>query len=110
MAAALEGDGTATGVPHSAALIEFGEAMLGGDVQRRTRAREIIHRELGAAALVDAAAIVASFNAVVKLADGSGIPLEDFKAKATLDLREQLGLEKLNGGVGAEGSVARSSP
>ena len=101
MAAALEGDGAATGVPHGAALIAYGEAMLRGDVQRRAGARDVIYRQLGAAALVDAAAIVASFNAVVKLADGSGIPLEDFKAKATLDLREQLGLEKLNGGVGS---------
>ncbi len=51
---------------------------------------------MGTAALVDAAAIVASFNAVVKLADGTGIPLEDAKAQATQDLRAELGLERLN--------------
>ncbi|MFM9980477.1 MAG: alkylhydroperoxidase-related (seleno)protein, partial [Burkholderiales bacterium] len=51
---------------------------------------------MGPAALVDAAATVASFNAVVKLADGSGIPLEEFKAQGTADLRAELGLEKLN--------------
>ena len=100
MGALLEGDGAAVGVPHGAALIEYGEAMLRGGAQRRMRARETIHRDLGAHALVDAAAIVASFNAVVKIADGSGIPLEDFKQKATADLREELGLEKLNRGVG----------
>ena len=100
MGAVLEGDGAAVGVPHGATLIEYGEAMLRGDAQRRMRAREAIHRELGAHALVDAAAIVASFNAVVKIADGSGIPLEEFKQKATADLREELGLEKLNNGVG----------
>ena len=84
------------GIPHASELIAFGEAMLGRDEAKREAARERIYREMGAAALVDAAAIVASFNAVVKLADGSGIPLEDFKAQATQDLRDDLGLERLN--------------
>jgi len=100
MDAVLDGDGSAVGVPHGAALVEFGEAMLRGDEARRARAREAILHDLGPEALVDAAAVVASFNAVVKLADGSGIPLEDFKEAATADLRETLGLERLNNGVG----------
>ena len=74
--------------------------MLRGDEQRRERAREALYGAMGAEALVDAAAIEASFNAVVKLADGSGLPLEDFKAEATVDLRAELGLERLNKGVG----------
>ena len=41
-----------------------------------------------------------SFNAVVKIADASGIPLEDYKAQATQDLREALGLERFNNGAG----------
>ena len=73
--------------------------MLRGDADRRTLARNAIHTALGPAALVDAAATVASFNAVVILADGSGIPLEDFKAEATAELRESLGLESLNRNV-----------
>lgn len=76
--------------------MEFGEAMLGDDAERRARAREDVHRALGPAGLVDAAAIVASFNAVVKIADATGIPLEDYKAAATQDLREALGLERFN--------------
>ena len=82
-------------MPHGAALIEFGESMLRGNEKRRVLARASIYAALGAAGLVDAAAIVASFNAVVKIADGCGIPLEDSKAQATAELREQLGLEKL---------------
>ena len=92
----LEGDGAGVGVPHAAALIEFGDAVLRGDAHRQGRARDALCAALGPAALVDAAAIVASFNAVVILADGSGIPLEDFKAEGTADLREALGLEKFN--------------
>jgi hypothetical protein len=83
-------------VPHAPVLIEFGEAMLRGNEKRRALAQEAVYRDLGADALVDAAAIVASFNAVVKLADASGIPLENFKAQATADLRDELGLERLH--------------
>ena len=100
MGAALEGDGGGVGVPQGTLLVEFGEAMLRGDGKRRALAREALYAAMGAGALVDAAAIVASFNAVVKLADGSGIPLEGFKAEATVGLREELGLERLNNGVG----------
>ena len=96
MASVLEGDATRVGVPQGEVLVEFGEAMLRGDAQRRGRARETLRAALGDGALVDAAAVVASFNAVVKVADASGIPLEDFKADATADLRAELGLEKLN--------------
>jgi len=83
-------------VPHGALLVEFGEAVLRGDAARRTAARQAVLDTLGAAALVDAAAIVASFNSVVIIADGTGIPLEEAKAEATADLRSALGLEKLN--------------
>lgn len=83
-------------MPHAAALIEFGEAMLSDDQNRQTGARQNIYRALGPEGLVDAAAIVASFNAVVKIADATGIPLEDYKAAATQDLRAALGLERFN--------------
>lgn len=43
----------------------------------------------------DAAATVASFNAVVKLADGTVIPLEDYKEGATRNLRADLGPDHL---------------
>ena len=99
MASILGGDGGASGVPQGATLVEFGEAMLGGDDARQARAREAVYAALGAPGLVDAAAIVASFNAVVKLADGCGIPLEESKAQATVGLRGELGLEKLNRGA-----------
>jgi hypothetical protein len=99
VASVLEGAAADARVPHAAELLEFGEAVLGPDVARQARARVALRAALGAAGLVDAAAIVASFNAVVKLADGTGIPLEDFKAEATRDLRAELGLERFNRGA-----------
>ena len=47
---------------------------------------------MGAAALVDAAAIVATFNAIDRVADSTGIPIEDGKAAATADVRAALGI------------------
>lgn len=84
-----------SGVPHAALLLEFGSAMIEGDAGRQSDARAALLQSLGPAALIDAAAIVASFNAVVKIADATGIPLEDYKAAATEDLRAQLDLDRL---------------
>lgn len=92
----IVGGAADAGVPHAAELVEFANAMLRGEAAQQARARRAIHDVLGAAALVDAAALVASFSAVVKIADATGIPLEDSKEEATRELRAQLGLERFN--------------
>ena len=56
-----------TGVPHGALLLRFAEAVLGEDASTLARARHELREALGDAAFCDAAATVASFNAVVKL-------------------------------------------
>ena len=48
---------------------------------------------MGPKALVDAAGVIAIFNAVVKVADGIGIPLEDFKAETSAGFRAELGID-----------------
>ena len=47
---------------------------------------------MGDRALVDAAATVASYNSIVKVADATGIPLEPETAGKTADLRAELGI------------------
>ncbi|MFT5445738.1 MAG: alcohol dehydrogenase class IV [Gammaproteobacteria bacterium] len=88
-------DSDGAGVPHGALLLRFTEAVLSADAKTLAQARRELREALGDAAFCDAAATVASFNAVVKLADGTGIPLEDCKAEATKDLRADLGLDRL---------------
>jgi hypothetical protein len=51
---------------------------------------------MGMAAMADAAAVIAAFNAYPRMADATGIPLEDAKAAATTEMRQELGLEALN--------------
>ena len=43
--------------------------------------------------------VLASFNAYPRIADATGIPLEDAKAAATASLRRELGLDALNTAV-----------
>jgi hypothetical protein len=51
---------------------------------------------LGEAAMMDAAAVIAAFNAYPRIADATGIPLEDAKVAASATLRARLGLEAFN--------------
>lgn len=91
--AAITNDSTAaSGVPHGALLCSFVDAVLTGPASDVAPVRQRIRRELGDAGLVDTCATVASFNAVVKIADGTGIPLEDAKAETSETLREDLGI------------------
>ena len=91
----MKGAGNAGGVAQGAALIGLVEAVLSGDEAARRRARREIRENLGDAAFVDACATIASFNAVVKIADGTGIPLEPAKEAATRDIRAQLSIDDL---------------
>jgi hypothetical protein len=85
----VKGDGN---VPHGALLVSFAEAVLGNDDERLAAIRSEVRARLGDAALVDAAAIAATFNAIDRVADSTGIPIEDAKAAATADFRAALGI------------------
>jgi hypothetical protein len=84
-------------VPHSSELLSFVDAVLNhGDPAPDVHATRTALRDvLSDAAFVDACATVASFNAVVKVADGTGIPLEPQKAEKTAQLRAELDIDQL---------------
>ncbi|MCP3989771.1 MAG: hypothetical protein GY724_11900 [Actinomycetia bacterium] len=50
---------------------------------------------VGQAGLVDAAAICANFNMMVRIADGTGTPLDDGTLGVSTELRADLGLDDL---------------
>jgi hypothetical protein len=74
-------------------LVALVDAALGDDMAALQKARAAARRDLGDAAFVDACAAIASFNAVVKLADGTGIPIEDWKVERTRDIRRALAID-----------------
>lgn len=82
------------GVPHGRQLVEFAEAVLGEDDAGLSRIRETLKAALGPAGLVDAAGVVGLFNAIDRVADATGIPLEAEKAEASADFRAALDLDR----------------
>ena len=79
------------GVAAGAALAAYADAFFEDD-NGFAAARDRLQVEVGEEALVDAAATLAIFNAVVRVADSTGIPLEEAKARMSADLRDDLGL------------------
>ncbi|MCA8926972.1 MAG: hypothetical protein KDC18_02810 [Alphaproteobacteria bacterium] len=84
-------DGTSdSGVADADLLLAFADAVHTGDFVAE---RAAVRTQLGEAALVDAAATIAIFTAVVKIADATGIPLEDAKADTSAGFRDALGID-----------------
>lgn len=84
------------GLAHGELLNDFVEAVCAGDVAPTTTVRQQIIKEMGEAAMIDAAAVIAAFNCYPRVADATGIPLEEAKAAATATMRAELGLDELD--------------
>ncbi len=82
-----------SGVPHGDLLLRFVDAVMGDDESERATVRGEVHDTLGNDGLVEAACIVATFNQMVRIADGSGIPLDTPLDMATTGFRGDIGLE-----------------
>jgi hypothetical protein len=83
------------GVPASAELLAFTNAVeLGGDIGA---ARSALAAAIGDEATLEAAATIAIFNGLVRVADGTGIQLDDGVFAASVDERELLGINRFAG-------------
>ncbi len=87
------GDPTDTGVPHGTELLAFAEAVVGDDDVAAARAALL--ERVGPDGLVDAAAIVAGFDATDRIADATGTQLDDYLESGTVELRAELGIDEL---------------
>lgn len=85
-----------------AALLGFAEALIRGTTQETAAAGAALAEALGEAALGDAAAVVAQFSAISRIADGSGIRLDKSSSAATVDLRRDLGIDRFDTTVEVE--------
>lgn len=83
-----------SGVANAAALIALADAMVGDDTAALARARERVRAELGAAQLVDGVAVASNFERMVRIADATGIPLDDPVEIMTAGVREELGIDR----------------
>jgi hypothetical protein len=81
------------GVANGALLNRFATAVLGSDAAALAAARTAVADTLGGAALADTVGVVSLFNAIVRVADATGIPIEAERAAATADFRAAIGVD-----------------
>jgi hypothetical protein len=92
---AVNGGGEADrGVVHGGRLLAFTEAVMADDDERLTRERASLRATLSPECFVDAAAIVAAFNVVDRIADATGIPLDDMMIAMSGDVPDVLDLRR----------------
>ena len=80
-----------TQIPAGAVLSEFTEAIVRRD-PALAQIRDRVVSTIGADAMVDAAAVVANFQRMVRIADGLGIPIDDSWRDYSASMRESLGV------------------
>lgn len=78
-----------------AELIAFTEAAVRGEPLEATRAAVL--EAVGADGAGQAAATIAAFSGLVRVADGTGIPIDDGLASASVEIRDELGLNTFGG-------------
>jgi len=95
--AVTEGEAAAAGIEGGAELVRLVEGSLKTDLtDQLSRRRQDVVNVLGEKALVDAAAVVGNFQRMTRIADGTGIPLDDMMMALTADFREELGLNNFS--------------
>jgi len=94
----LDGD---AGVPAGAELLAFASAAnrRSGDL---TAARQQLVAAVGEEGLLEAAATVAIFNGLVRVADGTGIQLDPSMMTSTADTRAALGIDLFSGAANSK--------
>ena len=91
LGAVIDGNPIAS-LPHASELLAFADSALGNDKAELAHCRRNLV-VIGSPSLVDAAAVIAGFNGITRIADATGIPLEDAKALQTKDLRAELSID-----------------
>lgn len=81
-----------SGVSHGGELIAFTEAIMSGQGVAAARAR--LRAVLSPQGYVEAAAVIGAFNVVDRIADATGIPLDDMMLAMSGDVRAELGLAR----------------
>jgi hypothetical protein len=82
-----------SGVKGGAELTAFAEATITQGDNAITAARERLVKVLGPEATVDAAGVIGNFERMVRIADGTGIPLDTPVALISADMRQEIGID-----------------
>ena len=91
----INGDaaGAAVGIPFGSELMQFADS-----VARRSpdldQHRQALLNAAGPQVLVDAAGVAANFQRMVRIADSTGIPVDDMNTELGQGVRSELGLAR----------------
>ena len=88
-----------TGVPGGDLLLTFSEAVIGNDREKLDDTRTALAENLGPAAVSAAASIAANFSKNDRIANGCGIPVDPMVMEATIEIRDQLGLNNFRSAI-----------
>ena len=72
--------------------------MVGNDGHTLSATRRDVLETMGPEALVDACGVAATFNAIDRVADSTGIPIDEVRLEPTADFRESLGVNAFPSG------------
>ncbi len=81
------------GIEHGALLTTFADAAVQGDAAQLATARDALREAAGSAVVVDAAGVIGNFERMVRIADCTGIPLDNMVQAMAGDLQQDLGLD-----------------
>ena len=87
-------DGGDGGVKHGARLVAFTDAVMGSDEEALAAERQALREVLTDAEFVDTCATIGAFNVVDRIADATGIPLDDMMLAMSNEVRSELDLAR----------------
>lgn len=92
----INGDTSASAgdIEHGQLLMGFAEAFASRDEQSLATARNALLEGAGAEVLVDSAAVAANFQRMVRIADSTGIPLDERNAALSYSVVKKLNLDR----------------
>ena len=85
---------TSSDVEHGNLLLAFTEAMVRDDEAALTQARYAVIEGISPEAMVDAAGVASNFERMVRIADATGIQLDERMAALSQEARDTLQLER----------------
>lgn len=91
----LGASGEDGGVAQGADLLAFTEAVMANDADAIATARAHLEAGIGADGVVDTAAVIAMFNIVDRVADATGIPIDEGTKEFRYDVGAELGMDDL---------------
>ena len=92
--------GDVDGVQHASVLLTLAESVVVRDAAATARARAAVVKEMGAEAMVDAAAVAANFERMVRIANATGITLGERLVEPTAQVRADLELDRFTRSAG----------